>query len=134
MITDKLCTFFDNEPAAASMAGSPIYTEIYGGRGEPVYISIASKGAGGPMDITATVEESDDGTTFAAAGEAAFKRVDDLPAIFTMRLPLAVKKPIIRLSLACAGSIGGEIWAGVTRDHFAPYDAGLYINEGKVVL
>jgi hypothetical protein len=133
MITDQLCVFFDDAAATASMTGSPVDVSLYSGRNEPVYISILSKGGGGPMDIAATLEESADGTAFTAVGTSTFKRPDAMPAIFVMQLPLATNKPIIRLKLALSGTVGGTVFAGVTRDHYAPYANGQYIDHGKVV-
>ncbi len=135
MITDKFCIFFDNTAAAASGTGAKVNVMPYVGRGEPVNVAVLVKGANAAaVDLALTLKESDDGSTFTDVATFTLKKPDKLPALTTFALPLpTVGKKFVRLDYALTGTPAGlTVFAGVTRDHFAPYSKGQYI-DGKVV-
>ena len=104
----------------------------YAGRGE-IFITLLAKGANAAaVTFNVTVQESAD-ATFASVGTFSIQKPDELPVIKAIRLPADAKLRKVRLSVAVTGTvIGLTLFAGVTRDHFAPYDDGLYIDKGKV--
>lgn len=134
MIIDQFGVFFDDEAAAATMTSKTVHFNPYAGREVPIYITILAKGANtAAVTYTVTVQESSDNATFTDVGTADFEKSDAAPVMKVVRLPLGVKEQYVRLSVAVAGEQTGTLFAGVTRDHFAPYDKGLYIDAGKVV-
>ena len=133
MIIDQFCVFFDNVAAAASANSPGINVAPYAGRGEPVNITAILSGVGtGSMDIK--LQESDDNSTFTDVSSFVLTKPDAAGASRTFALPGPVKKKFVRLSYTLTGTPAGlKVFAAVTRDHFAPYDKGQYIDHGKVV-
>lgn len=135
MITDNFCIFFDNAVAAASGTGAPVHVMPYVGRGEPVNITAVVTGANAAaVTLTLTLKESDDGTTFTDVATFKMAKPDKLPTAAAFALPYnTVGQKYVRLDYTLTGAPAGlTIWAGVTRDHFAPYVKGQYVDGRKV--
>lgn len=135
MITDQFCIFFDDKAAAASDTSSVVHVGLYAGRGCPIYVSALVKGANAAaVSVVVTIQESADGSTWNNLGTVNIHKPDELPALEAFELPLNLKDRQVRLSYALTGTATGlTIWAGVTREHFAPYAEGQFIDHGKVV-
>ena len=134
MIIDQFAIFFDDEAAAASMTSKVVDFMPYAGRGE-IFITMLAKGANAAaVSFAVTVQESKDGTAFTSVGTYPIQKPDSSPVLHAIRLPEPTRHGKVRLAVAVTGAVAGQkLFAGVTRDHFAPYDVGLYINKGKVV-
>lgn len=135
MITDQFGVFFNDTAAAASMTSKVVNVMPYAGRNDPVFISILTKGNNSAaLGFTVKVQQSADNATFTDVESFSFTKTDELPAMKAIRLPLDVKKKHVRLAVAVSGTTTGiTVFAGITHDHFAPYDKGQYISKGKVV-
>lgn len=134
MIIDQFGVFFDDTAAAASMTSNVVNFQPYAGREDPIYISLLAKGANAAaVSYAVTVQESEDGATFTDVATATITKPDAAPVLKAIRLPVEVREKHVRLSIAVTGAADGTVFAAVTRDHFAPYDEGLYIDAGKVV-
>lgn len=135
MIIDQFGVFFDDTAATASMTSSVVNFQPYAGREDPIYISLLAKGANAAaLTFTVKVQQSADNATFKDVETFTFAKADALPVLKAIRLPLDVKEKYVRLAATVSGTVTGvKVFASVTRDHFAPYDKGLYIDGGKVV-
>jgi hypothetical protein len=135
MITDQFGVFFDDEAAAATMTSQAVRFMPYAGREDPIYVSLLARGANAAaVTFAVTVQESADNSTFTDVGAYSLSKPDAAAALAVIRLPLAVKEKHVRLSVAVTGTVTGvTLFAGVTREHFAPYDDGLYIDKGRVI-
>lgn len=133
MIIDQFGLFFDSTALKASAQGKTISVMPYLGRGNPVNVTVLLQGAEtGTMNLV--LEESSDGATFTEAAQFTMTKDTAASAAFGFALPQSLRGGHVRLSYTFAGTTSGmKIFAGVTRDHFAPYDKGLYIDGGKVV-
>ncbi|MDL2267170.1 hypothetical protein LJC46_04185 [Desulfovibrio sp. OttesenSCG-928-G15] len=133
MIIDQFSVFFDDADAAAAMTSDVVNFQPYAGREDPIYISLLAKGANA-ASIVVTVQQSADNATFTDVGSVTVTKAENMAELATIRLPVAVKDKYVRLSAAVTGTVAGTtLFAGVTRDHVALYDKGLYIDGGKVV-
>ena len=133
MIIDQFGVFFDDTAATASMTSSVVNFQPYAGREDPIYISLLAKGANAAT-FTVHVQQSEDNNTFTAAGSFTMTKAANMAELKAIRLPIAVKEKYVRLTADVTGTVAGvTLFAAVTRDHFAPYDEGLYIDGGKVV-
>lgn len=133
MITDQYGVFFDDTAAAASMTSDVANFMPYAGREDPIYITLLAKGANA-ASFTVHVQQSADGSTFTAAGSFTLTKPANVAEVLTIRLPIAVKEKHVRLAAEVTGTLTGvTLTALVTRDHYAPYAEGLYIDGGKVV-
>lgn len=133
MIIDQLCVFFDNVDAAASADSPGINVSPYAGRDEPVNVTVILTGTG-PADLSVDLQESDDNAAFTSVSTYTLEKPDAAGASLAFALPYPVKKKFVRLSYALTGTPAGlKVFAAVTRDHFAPYSEGQYIDHGKVV-
>jgi hypothetical protein len=84
--------------------------------------------------MAVTLEESDDKTNFTDVAVFTLRKTDAAGATLGFALPQAVKKKFVRISYALTGAPAGlRVFSAVTRDHFAPYAEGQYIDAGKVV-
>ena len=136
MITDKLALFFDDVAAAASGASQPVHTGIYIGRSGPTYGTIIVKGTNAAaVNLSVNIEESDDKAAWTVVGNMPVaKPIGPDPALVVFTLPIKTKKKFTRLNYTLTGAATGlTVWAGVTRDHFAPYEAGLYFDSRGLV-
>ena len=140
MITDKLSTYFDNAASAAAMTSSVINLMPYRGRNEPVNVFFLVTGATATsaQTITLNFQESDTaGGAFATIETVALpKAVGSTPVLAALRIPRRQRKAFSRMTIAIAGGAaqtGLKVWCGVTRDDFAPYSPGQYIDKGEVV-
>jgi hypothetical protein len=142
MIIDQLNVFFNSVASAASANSASIPLMSYMGRNEPVNVTFLAQGPNvKPATFAVKVQESDDNSAFSDVASFNLVKDDALPSVLVFALPYPLKKRYVRLAytLTLAGS--GEtatatsftVWAGVTRDHFAPYGKGQYINAGKEV-
>ncbi len=134
MIIDRFSVFFDDEAVAASMTSRALGLMPYAGRGE-LFISLLIKGANtGAVSFAVTVQESENGAAFTDVGAYTVEKPDGAAVMRAIRLPAAAKLGKVRLSVAATGTVTGlTLFAGVTREHFAPYDEGLYLNAGKAI-
>ena len=134
MILDQFCMFFDNVAAAASADSQAVNVSPLAGRDEPLNITVILTGAG-PASMYVSVQESDDKTSgFADAGSFVLEKTGPAGAVLPIALPRTVKKKFVRLSYTLTGTPAGlKVFAAVTRDHFAPYVPGQYIDHGKTV-
>ena len=133
MIIDQFNVFFDDAPAAASMTGKVVDFQPYAGREDPIYITLLVKGANAAT-FTVHVQQSKDKAAFTAAGSFTMTKAANTAGIKVIRLPVAVEAKYVRLAADVSGSVAGvTLFAAITRDHFAPYAEGLYIDAGKVV-
>lgn len=134
MIIDQFGVFFNDTTAAASMTSKVVNFSPYAGREDPIYISLLAKGANtAAVTYTVNVQQSADNSTFVTAGSFTVAKPDAAPVLKAVRLPVDVKGKYVRLTVSVSGTPAGTLFAAVTRDHFAPYDEGLYIDGGKVV-
>ena len=135
MIIDQLSIFFDNAVVAASAVSPGINVSPFAGRDEPVNVTTMLTGSnGGTAGLEITVQESDDKTTWSDVGTFHLEKPDTAAVILNFALPRPVKKKFVRLSYELDGTATGlKIFAGVTRDHFAPYAKGQFIDKGKAV-
>jgi acyl dehydratase len=133
MIIDQFAIFFDDEAAAASMTSNVVDFMPYAGRGE-IFITLLAKGANtAAVSFAVTVQESKDGTTFTSVATHPIAKPNRDAVLQAIRIPEPTRLGKVRLAVAVTGAVAGlTLFAGVTRDHFAPYDVGLYINKGKV--
>jgi len=140
MLIDQFNVFFDSTVGAASANSPGVNVSPFAGRDEPINITVILTGAGvGTMAVK--VQESNDNTTFTDAGTFGLEKAGPAGAVLTIALPRSVKKKFVRLAYTLAGPQGDQSWtpaglkvfAAVTRDHFAPYAEGQFIDAGKVV-
>lgn len=134
MITDKFCIFFSNKTAAASDNSEVVSVSPWAGRDDPVNVTVVVSGANSAaVSLAVKVQESEDGAAFTDVATFNVSKPDALGAVGVFALPYALKRRKIRLSYTLTGSATGlTVWAGITREHFAPYEKGLYIDRGKV--
>ena len=132
MILDQLSIFFDHEEAEASAVSPKISLPPQAGPGGAALAVVVLTGRGGEAAALAVkLQESDDGQVFAETGSFTLEKPDEAGALLTFALPLAVKKKFVRLSYALSGAPEGlKVFAGLTREHFAPYGPGQYIGHG----
>jgi hypothetical protein len=134
MLIDQLCIFFDNADAAASANSAPVSVSPFSGRDEPVNVTVILSGAG-TATLAVTFQESDDQTTWANVGSFNLNKTNALAHVLTFNIPYPTRKKFVRLAYALTGTPTGlKVFAAVTRDHFAPYAPGQYIDAGNVVL
>ena len=142
MIIDQLNIFFDNTTGAAGANGASIPLMPYMGRDEPVNVTFLARGPNvKPATLVVTLQESDDNSTFSDVVSFTVSKKDALPAVLVFALPYSLTKRYVRLKYTLALASSGEtataagftIWSGVTRDYFAPYAKGQYIDRGQVV-
>lgn len=134
MIIDQFGVFFDDKAAAASLTSNVVNVSPYAGRGDAAYISFLAKGANAAaVTYTVNVQESKNNATFATVGSFTLSKPNAAPVLKAIRLPVEVKEQYVRLTVTASGTPAGTVFAAVTRDHFAPYAEGQYIDGGKVV-
>jgi len=135
MILDQFCVFFDNVDAEASANSAPISVSPLSGRDNPVNVTTILSGSnGGAASLAVTLQESEDKITYKDVGTFYMDKPDAAAAVLVFALPYATKKRFLRLGYALSGTPAGlKVFSAVTRDHFAPYAAGQYIDAGKVV-
>jgi len=135
MITDQFCIFFDNEAVAASGISAAVNVSPFAGRDEPVNVTMIINGANAAaVTLTANIQESDDKTNWESLGTVPVTKPDALAVVKTFILPRETKKKFVRVIYSVSATTTGlTFWAGITRDHFAPYAPGQYIDAGKVV-
>lgn len=135
MIIDQFCVFFDDKAAAASMTSDAVSFMPYAGREDPIYITLLAKGANSAaVTFTVYVQESDNNSAWTAAGRFTLAKPNANPVLQAVSLPATVTKKYVRLTATVTGTVTGvTLFAAVTRDHFAPYDKGLYVDAGQVV-
>lgn len=133
MITDNFGVFFEGAIAASATSPS-IEIMPYMGRGEPRIITVQVAGGTAANTIALTLAQSTDNTTFTTAATYSFTKVAGRNGIFSFSLPMDIKGEFVRLAYSASGTITGvTIFAGFTRDHFAPYSEGQFIDSGRVV-
>ena len=135
MIVDQFGVFFDNVAAVAAGTSAVVNVSPYAGRGEPVNVSLIVTGANAAaVSLAVKLQESADGSAFTDVASYNLNKPDAAGAVLAFNLPYMVKKQFVRLTYALTGAVTGlKVFAAVTRDHFAPYDQGQYIDHGKVV-
>lgn len=134
MIIDQFGVFFDDAAASGSMTSEGLTFMPYAGRGEPIIVSFLAKGANASaVTYTVNVQQSEDNATFATAGSFTISKPNAAPVLKAIRLPEGVWRRYVRLSISATGPVSGTVFAAITRDHFAPYDEGQYIDAGRVV-
>ncbi|GHV58242.1 hypothetical protein FACS189460_5750 [Deltaproteobacteria bacterium] len=135
MIIDQFGVFFDNVAAVAAGTSGTVNVSPYAGRDNPINVTMIVTGANAAaVSLAVTLKESDDGTTFTDVAVYNLAKPDGAGAVLVFSLPYMVKKKFVRLTYALTGAVTGlKVFAAVTRDHFAPYDKGQYIDHGKVV-
>ena len=133
MIIDQFGMFFDNVAAAASANSPGVNVSPYAGRDEAVNITTILTGSG-TATLAVTLQESDDNTTFSDVATFTLEKPDAAGAVLVFALPNPVKKKFVRLAYALTGTATGlRVFAAVTRDHFAPYARGQFIDAGQTV-
>lgn len=134
MIIDQLGVFFDDTAVAASMTSEVIPFMPWAGREDPVYITLLAKGeTTDALTFSIQFQQSEDSTTFETVATYEMKKPSADPVIKALRLPLMTKYKYARMLVTVTGTVAGTLFAGVTRDHFAPYEEGLYIDAGEVI-
>jgi hypothetical protein len=140
MIIDNFGVFFNDVAAASSMTSAVVNVSPYAGRDDPTYITLLTKGpnAGKTVTYTVKIQQSEDNSTFTDVETFTLSKPDAQAVLEVVRLPLRVTQPFVRLSAAATVASGGSLtgvtlFAAVTRDHFAPYSKGQFINRGTVV-
>lgn len=133
MITDKLCVFFDHQAAAAAAESAVVSVSPRAGRDEPVNVTVVVSGANeAAVSLAVKLQESADGTVWTDLTAINLMKPNALGAVGVFALPYAAKQRRVRLSYTLTGAAAGlTVWAGITRDHFAPYEKGLYLDHGK---
>lgn len=134
MIIDEFGVFFDDDAASGSMTSRALPFMPYTGRGEPIIVSFLAKGTNpSAVTYTVSVQQSEDDAAFTTVGSFTISKPDTTPVLKAIRLPEGVWLRYVRLSIAATGPVSGTVFAAITRDHFAPYDEGQYIDAGRVV-
>ncbi|MDR2935066.1 MAG: hypothetical protein LBV70_04205 [Candidatus Adiutrix sp.] len=130
MILDQLSVFFDTVDAAASAVSNVVTVSPFAGRDEPVNVTVLLTGANAAaVSLAVTLQESDDKTAFTDVAPFYLKKPDAAGAVLVFALPYQTRKKFTRLSYALTGSPAGlKVFAGLTRDHFAPYAEGMYLD------
>ena len=139
MITDSFNTFTDNVTVTAATNSASIPLMSFIGNGTPVNITVlvtAPYNAGASMEVE--FQESDDNTTFTKVASFRFDNltghgVDGSGNKLSFTIPQETKGKYVRLRYIPTAATAGKLWAGVTRDHIAPYEDGLFIDRGVVV-
>lgn len=133
MITDNFGVFF--EGALSASTTSPVIPIMpYMGRGEPRIITVKVSGGTTSNTIGLTLSQSDNGTTFTTAATYSYTKAAGVDSIFSFSLPLDFKGKYVRMNYTASGTVtGASIFAGFTRDHFAPYSEGQFIDAGQVI-
>jgi hypothetical protein len=134
MILDQLSIFSDNVAMIApSAVSSAISVSPFSGRDEPVNVTVLLNGPNATsVSLAVTLQESDD-NMYGDVATFYMKKPDAAGAIMSFAIPRATKKKFVRLRYALTGSPDGlKVFAAVTRDHFAPYAEGQFIDAGKV--
>jgi hypothetical protein len=137
MLIDQLNVFFDKVASAAAMTGKAVFVGPYLGRSEPVNVFLNAVGTvATAVTFAVAVKESDavNGTFTPAANLTLVKAGGATEFAHSLRLPRNLSKPYVRIDLALTGTTvtGLTVSAMVTRDDFAPYAPGQYIDHGKV--
>jgi len=133
MILDQFLIFFDHTAAEDSGVSAGVNLSAYAGRNEALSLTVLLNGAKA-VNLSATLQESDDQSAWETLASFPLAKPDKLSAILSFALPRAAKKKFVRLAYALTGPAAGlKLWAGITRDHFAPYAPAQYIDAGKVV-
>ena len=134
MIADAFTMFFD-APAAASGTSAVVFPGIFAGRGEPINVTTTLAGPNGAaVSMVFTVQHSTDGTTWKDLATVNLTKPNAKPTVLSFALPQALQYKQLRLTYTLTGSPAGlALWSGITRDHFAPYTDGLYIDAGVVI-
>lgn len=132
MITDAFSIFFDSVASAATATSNALNLMSYFSRNEVVNLTFLASGPSTNATFTIAVSESADGTTFTKVSEHYLKKPNTEAGLLTIRLAPDIKGPFVRVSYS-GGATGMTIFAGITRDHVAQYDKGMYIDKGKVV-
>ena len=85
--------------------------------------------------LTVGVQDSDaEAGTYTTLATYTFPAVDKPGAVLAFALPQGAKKKFVRLAYTVTGATAtGKLFAAVTRDTLQPYEAGQYVNAGKVV-
>lgn len=132
MITDQFAIFFDSDALAASGTGQVISAPPYSGRNNPINVTVTVNGAE-KGDFEFALEQSD-GSGFAEVVKYSVYKREGENMITGFAIPQSTKEQYLRLLYAFSGDpTGMTIFAGVTRDHMAPYSEGQYITNGKVI-
>lgn len=135
MITDRFNLFTDNETVRATGVSTAVKLMPYAGNDEPLHVTvIATEKYPATAGITVTVQKSEDGVTYTGAGVYPFTNLTGPDARLCFTLSGLGTATWVRLAYTVTGNPDtGKLWAGITREHIAPYEPGLYINKGRVV-
>ena len=133
MIIDQFGVFFDDAAATATMTSTAKRLMPYAGREDPIFVTVLARGANAASaTYTVKVQQAGDNGTFADVASYHMVKPNAAPAMQAFRLPEGVWKKDVRLVITVSGTPAGTVFAAVTRDHFAPYAEGLYIDGGEV--
>ena len=132
MITDAFSIFFDSVASAATATSNALNLMSYFARNEVVNLTFLASGTSTNATFTIAVSDSPDGTTYTKVSEHYLKKPNTEAGLLTIRLAPDIKGPFVRVSYS-GGATGMTIFAGITRDHVALYENGMYIDKGKVV-
>jgi hypothetical protein len=142
MIYDDNLISIDN--AALSGTITPVAVPLTSlkkpGREEPIAISVKmTEAAAGGTSVAIKLQQCDTATgTFAdVPGSSATVLLAAMTKganIYLRWLPAGVTKPWIKVVVTATGTFtAGKIMAAVVREDDLPYEAGLYIDKGRVI-
>lgn len=142
MILDDNLIFFEDGALASGItsAAVPLNSLKKPGRAEPicVFCKVTEAGAGG-TSIAVKLQECDteSGTYTDVAGSSETILTAALvkgAKVYLRWLPGAVKKNWLKVAVTATGTYtGGKLTAAIVRENDLPYEAGLYIDKGRVV-
>ena len=135
MIIDNFGVFFDDAAAAANANGKSVPTMNYLGRGEAVNVTVLLRGNNAAsVSMAVKLQESQDDSTFTDVASFTLVKPDAQASVLGFRLPQNFKGKFMRVAYTLTGAPAGlTVFAAVTRDHFAPYAEGQFIDRGVVV-
>ena len=105
------------------------------GHDDPIHVTVvATEAYPQSSGLTVTVQVSEDGESYASVAVHPFSGLGGADARLCFTLPGLGKASWVRLAYTVTGNpASGKLWAGITREHIAPYEPGLYIDKGRVV-
>ena len=144
MLIDSNAVFFDSVPVpSGEVTGSAVglTSLLKPGRAEPIHICamvVEEDFAGGTsIDFKLTQSDSESGSYDDVPGSEVTVPLADLKVGRTIGwrfLPAGVTKPWLKMSATPSGSFSaGKIFAAVVREESQPYEAGMYIDAGRIV-
>lgn len=135
MIIDNLNVFTDNFTVRSNNSSVVLDLSPSIGTGDPLNVTvIVTEAYAAAVTLTVNVQDSNDGLAFSTVGSFVLDKPSRAGSMLQFPMPYNVTRPYVRLSYTVSGTTStGKLFAALTREHFAPYGDGLYIEKGKKV-